>query len=94
MYGLKQKPKSRLKMMEKDFKVEKMPDESIPSIQVIVLTDDRGVSYEYYGAPFMDHVPKIKSLFVGPVVCKEDVIEYLEDGFDLLEGVGSRTTAH
>jgi len=94
MYGLKQKPKSRLKMMEKDFKVEKMPDESIPSIQVIVLTDDRGVSYEYYGAPFMDHVPKIKSVFVGPVVCKEDVIEYLEDGFDLLEGVGSRTTAH
>jgi hypothetical protein len=94
MYGLKQKPKSRLKMMEKDFKVEKMPDESIPSIQVIVLTDDRGVSYEYYGAPFMDHVPKIKSLFVGPVVCKEDVIEYLEEGFDLLEGVGSRTTAH
>ncbi len=80
--------------MEKDFKVEKMPDESIPSIQVIVLTDDRGVSYEYYGAPFMDHVPKIKSVFVGPVVCKEDVIEYLEDGFDLLEGVGSRTTAH
>jgi hypothetical protein len=94
MYGLKQKPKSRLKMMEKDFKVEKMPDESIPSIQVIVLTDDRGVSYEYYGAPFMDHVPKIKSLFVGPVVCKEDVIEYLEEGFERLEGSGSRTTAH
>jgi hypothetical protein len=89
MYGLKQKPKSRLKMMEKDFKVE-----SIPSIQVIVLTDDRGVSYEYYGAPFMDHVPKIKSLFVGPVVCKEDVIEYLEEGFERLEGSGSRTTAH
>jgi hypothetical protein len=94
MYGLKQKPKSRLKMMEKDFKVEKMPDESVPSIQVIVLTDDRGVSYEYYGAPFMDHVPKIKSLFVGPVVCKEDVIEYLEGADVWSEGKGSRTEAH
>ena len=81
-------------MMEKDFKVEKMPDESIPSIQVIVLTDDRGVSYEYYGAPFMDHVPKIKSLFVGPVVCKEDVIEYLEGADVWSEGKGSRTEAH
>lgn len=80
--------------MEKDFKVEKMPDESIPSIQVIVLTDDRGVSYEYYGAPFMDHVPKIKSLFVGPVVCKEDVIEYLEGADVWSEGKGSRTEAH
>ena len=38
-------------MMERDFKVEKMDMEEIPSIQVIVLTDDRGVSYEYYGAP-------------------------------------------
>ncbi len=81
-------------MMEKDFKVEKMPDESVPSIQVIVLTDDRGVSYEYYGAPFMDHVPKIKSLFVGPVVCKEDVIEYLEGADVWSEGKGSRTEAH
>lgn len=80
--------------MEKDFKVEKMPDESVPSIQVIVLTDDRGVSYEYYGAPFMDHVPKIKSLFVGPVVCKEDVIEYLEGADVWSEGKGSRTEAH
>jgi hypothetical protein len=82
-------------MLEDDLKVQKLPDESIPSIQVIVLTDDRGVSYEYYGAPFMDHVPRIKSLFVGPVVCKEDVIEYLEnDDFGMgMEGV-SRTTAH
>ena len=83
-----------MKMMEKDFKVEKMPDESVPSIQVIVLTDDRGVTYEYYGAPFMDQIPKIKGLFVGPVVCKEDVIEYLEEGFIGLEGSGSGTTAH
>jgi hypothetical protein len=27
-------------------------------------------------------------------VCKEDVIEYLEEGFERLEGSGSRTTAH
>lgn len=81
-------------MMEKDFKVEAMEGEDIPSIQVIVLTDDRGVSYEYYGAPFMDHVPKIKNLYIGPVVCKEDVIEYLEEGFERLERSGSRTTAH
>lgn len=80
-------------MMEKDFKVEQMDMEEVPSIQVIVLTDDRGVSYEYYGAPFMDHVPRIKSLFVGPVVCKEDVIGYFEEGFEKMEG-GSRTTAH
>ena len=72
--------------MEKDFKVEKMDMEEVPSIQVIVLTDDRGVSYEYYGAPFMDHVPRIKSLFVGPVVCKEDVIGYLEEGFEQMDG--------
>ena len=29
-------------MMEKDFKVEQMDMEEVPSIQVIVLTDDRG----------------------------------------------------
>ena len=81
-------------MMEKDFKVEKMDMEEVPTIQVIVLTDDRGVSYEYYGAPFMDHVPRIKSMFVGPIVCKEDVIEYFEGGDTWEEGKGSRTTAH
>ena len=82
-------------MVEDDFKVEKLEGEDIPSIQVIVLTDDRGVSYEYYGAPFMDHVPRIKSMFVGPIVCKEDVIDYLEnDSFGSgMEG-GARTTAH
>ena len=42
----------------------------------------------------MDHVPKIKNLYIGPVVCKEEVIEYLEEGFERLEGSGSRTTAH
>ena len=81
--------------MERDFKVEKMDMEEVPSIQVIVLTDDRGVSYEYYGAPFMDHVPRIKSMFVGPIVHKDEVIDYLENSSfgSGMEG-GARTTAH
>ena len=81
-------------MMEKDFKVEPLGADMSPTIQVIVLTDDRGVSYEYYGAPFMDHVPRIKSMYVGPVVDKQDVIEYLEGVDTWGEGKGSRTTAH
>jgi len=39
-------------------------------------------------------MPKIKSLFLGPVVCKEEVIEYLEQGFDVFEEHGARNTAH
>jgi len=82
-------------MMEKDFKVERMDtEELLTGLQVIVITDDRGFSYEYYGAPFMDHVPKIRSLFLGPVVCKKEVIEYLEQGFDVFEEHGARNTAH
>jgi hypothetical protein len=80
-------------MLESDFKVEKMED-GVPSIQVIVLTDENGVSYEYYGAPFMDHIPRIKSMFVGPIVSKEDVIDYFEGADTWSEGKGSRTTAH
>ena len=82
-------------MVENDFKVEKLDAEDIPTIQVIVLTDDHGVSYEYYGAPFMDHVPRIKSMFVGPIVHKDEVIDYLENSSfgSGMEG-GARTTAH
>jgi hypothetical protein len=47
-------------MIESDFKVE-IGTEDVP-MQLIVLTDENGISYEYYGAPFRDREPRIKSL--------------------------------
>lgn len=67
-------------MIEQDFKgtIEVGTDEV--QMQLIVLTDETGISYEYYGAPFKDREPRIKSLYVGPVLSKDDVLDYLEFG--------------
>ena len=65
-------------MIESDFKVEVDPGDQ--PLQLIVLTDVNGVSYEYYGAPFKDHEPRIKSLYVGPILTRDEVLDYLEFG--------------
>jgi hypothetical protein len=67
-------------MTEQDFtgKIE-IGTEDVP-MQLIVLTDENGISYEYYGAPFRDREPRIKSLYVGPILSKDDVLDYLEFG--------------
>jgi hypothetical protein len=65
-------------MIESDFKVDVDPGNQ--PMQLIVLTDDKGISYEYYGAPFNDREPRIKSLYVGPVLTKDEVLDYLEFG--------------
>jgi len=67
-------------MTEHDFKgTVEVGMEDVP-MQLIVLTDENGISYEYYGAPFKDREPRIKSLYVGPVLSKDDVLDYLEFG--------------
>jgi len=65
-------------VIESDFKVEVDPGDQ--PLQLIVLTDVNGVSYEYYGAPFKDHEPRIKSLYVGPILTRDEVLDYLEFG--------------
>jgi hypothetical protein len=65
-------------MIESDFKVEMDPGHQ--PLQLIVLTDANGISYEYYGAPFKDHEPRIKSLYVGPIITRDEVLDYLEFG--------------
>jgi hypothetical protein len=67
-------------MTEQDFKgTIEVGMEDVP-MQLIVLTDENGISYEYYGAPFKDREPRIKSLYVGPLLDKNDVLDYLEFG--------------
>ena len=65
-------------MLETDFKVEMEPGHQ--PLQLIVLTDAHGISYEYYGAPFKYHEPRIKSLYVGPIITRDEVLDYLEFG--------------
>jgi hypothetical protein len=67
-------------MTEHDFKGTIEVGTEDVSLQLIVLTDETGISYEYYGAPFKDREPRIKSLFVGPILSKDDVLDYLEFG--------------
>ena len=67
-------------MTEHDFKGTIEVGTEDVSMQLIVLTDENGISYEYYGAPFKDREPRIKSLYVGPLLDKNDVLDYLEFG--------------
>lgn len=65
-------------MTEHDFEV--LVEDGGAPMQLIVLTDEKGISYEYYGAPFNDQEPRIKSLYVGPILTRNDVLDYLEFG--------------
>lgn len=67
-------------MIEQDFKGTVEVAEGDVQMQLIVITDENGISYEYYGAPFKDREPRIKSLYVGPLLDKNDVLDYLEFG--------------
>lgn len=67
-------------MTEQDFKGTVEVGTEDVSLQLIVLTDENGISYEYYGAPFKDREPRIKSLYVGPLLTRDDVLDYLEFG--------------
>lgn len=64
-------------------------------LQLVVLTTEEGISYEFFGTPIdvQRFESDIKGIMLGPVIEKEGAIEYLRSGskylFEGMDGEGA-----
>lgn len=59
--------------------------ESPIEMQLVILEDDRGITYEYYGAKIGlgksgELGPRITKVTLGPMIEKDELVEFLLDG--------------
>jgi hypothetical protein len=81
------------KMREKEDKTGKF-------LQLVVLTTQQGISYEFFGTPIdVSRIDsELKGVMFGPAIEKEGAIEYLRSGskylYEGMEGEGAWEVGH